>query len=87
LPHYRGRTPVRDSPRSAAAAHTPSAHPSRGAYVVRSGDTLWAVAAELLGADASDAQVAAEVRRLFRLNTGVLASPDALVPGVQLQLS
>jgi nucleoid-associated protein YgaU len=54
---------------------------------VRSGDTLWDVAAALLGSDASDAQIAAEVRRLYRLNADVLASPDALVPGVQLRLS
>jgi Tfp pilus assembly protein FimV len=45
--------------------------PSGGTYVVRSGDTLWAVAAELLGAHASDAQIAAEVRCLYRLNAGV----------------
>jgi len=101
--HDATRTPARERepvplPRHSAAArpapaasqpgdHSKGAKPTGVTYVVRSGDTLWAVAAELLGGDATDAQIAAEVRRLYRLNADVLSSPDALVPGQQLRLS
>jgi nucleoid-associated protein YgaU len=55
-------------------------------YVVRSGDTLWDVAAARLGSDATEKEIAAEVRRLFRLNADVLESPDVIVPGDELKL-
>lgn len=50
--------------------------------VVRSGDTLWAIAARHLGPRASDVDIALEWPRWFDNNRAVIGSnPDALLPG------
>jgi hypothetical protein len=50
--------------------------------VVRSGDTLWTIAARHLGPEASDVDVALEWPRWFENNRAVIGSnPDALLPG------
>lgn len=50
--------------------------------VVRSGDTLWTIAARHLGPEASDVDVALEWPRWFENNKAVIGSnPDALLPG------
>jgi nucleoid-associated protein YgaU len=58
---------------------------SAHAVVVRRGDCLWTLAARQLGADASDAQVAAHWHRWWSANRAVIgADPDRLVPGTRL---
>ena len=53
--------------------------------VVRRGDTLWSIAARQLGADASEAEVAA-AWPLFAANRAVVgADPDLLLPGQVLR--
>lgn len=50
--------------------------------VVRSGDTLWTIAARHLGPGASDVDIALEWPRWFENNRAVIGSnPDALLPG------
>jgi hypothetical protein len=80
----------------AATAHEPSAPTTvrdrigRGdrTYVVRGGDSLWSVAADRLGDDASVAEIAREVSRLWELNRVRIATgdPDLLMVGTQLTL-
>ena len=54
--------------------------------VVRRGDTLWSIAARQLGADASEAEVAAAWPRWFAANRAVVgADPDLLLPGQVLR--
>jgi nucleoid-associated protein YgaU len=59
-----------------------------GVYVVRPGDSLWSIAARLLGDAASDARMAREVNRLWQLNEHRIAtgSPDLLMVGTRLRL-
>ncbi|HKG50178.1 MAG TPA: LysM domain-containing protein, partial [Actinomycetales bacterium] len=53
--------------------------------VVRRGDSLWRIAARHLGADASDAEVAAEWPRWWHANRRVIGTdPDLLLPGMRL---
>ena len=55
--------------------------------VVRSGDSLWAVAARRLGPRASDADVATYCHRLYAHNAAAIgADPDLIHPGLRLQL-
>jgi nucleoid-associated protein YgaU len=57
--------------------------------LVRPGDTLWAIAGSLLGSNASPAEIAREVDRLWRLNAGTIATgdPDLLRVGTVLRTS
>lgn len=58
------------------------AHPPGGTVVVRDGDTLWAIAARHLGADATDAQIAAAWPQWYAANAATIgADPDLVVPG------
>lgn len=53
-----------------------------GSVVVRTGDTLWGVAARALGPDASDAEIAAEWPRWYAANERTIGpDPDILLPG------
>jgi hypothetical protein len=62
--------------------------PRQRFYVVRPGDSLWAIAVVLRGPDASIAAVRRVVRRLWRLNRNRIGTgdPDALPIGVRLRL-
>jgi nucleoid-associated protein YgaU len=81
---------VRSSPASAVAEASPRRGPQRGetTYIVRAGDTLWQIAASLLGPDAGPDAVASEVQRLWTLNADRVGSgdPDLIVPGERLRL-
>jgi LysM repeat protein len=57
-------------------------------YMVRSGDSLWSIARRLLGADATPAQIAREVNRLWELNKDQIGTgdPDLLNVGTALNL-
>lgn len=64
---------------AAVRAHAPAT------YVVRAGDSLWAIAARQLGPGASDAQIAAEWPRWYRANRAVIGSnPSLLLVGMRL---
>lgn len=55
--------------------------------VVRSGDTLWSIAARGLPVGATDRQVAAAWHRIYQRNRDVIgANPDLLLPGQRLEL-
>jgi Tfp pilus assembly protein FimV len=64
------------------------AHPGDRAHTVVAGESLWAIASELLGGGASPAQVTREVHRLWRLNDGRIGTgdPDLLPIGTRLVL-
>jgi LysM domain len=57
-------------------------------YVVRPGDSLWSIAKQLLGRDASAGLIAREVNRLWSLNRSAIATgdPDLLMVGTRLEL-
>lgn len=59
-----------------------------GLLVVQSGDSLWAIAKRLLGPDASPAQIARKVTRLWELNADRIGtgSPDLLMVGTKLRV-
>lgn len=55
--------------------------------VVQSGDTLWSIAAEHLGQEAADAQIAAEWPRWYAANRATIGDdPSELRPGMVLEL-
>lgn len=57
-------------------------------HTVRPGESLWAIAADLLGPDASATIIAAEVARLWELNREHIPSgdPDLIAVGQRLRL-
>lgn len=57
-------------------------------HVVEVGDSLWSIARQLLGSDATTGQVAREVERLWRRNAERIATgdPDLIMPGTKLEL-
>ena len=60
----------------------------KDSYVVQSGDCLWHIAAGLLPGDADDAQIAAEVARLWSLNESAIGTgdPSLIYAGTRLSL-
>lgn len=74
-------TPEEAAPAS-AASHRGTA-PDEHTVVVRSGDTLWSLAADRL-AEPSDAAVAAEVARWSAANVDTVDDPDLIHPGQHL---
>jgi nucleoid-associated protein YgaU len=70
-------------------SHTPApseATDCRSPYTVRSGDSLWAIAASLEDG-ASPAQVARDTHEIFDLNRATIgADPDVIYPGQSLKL-
>jgi Tfp pilus assembly protein FimV len=71
-----------------AAASGPHAKPGDRTHTVLPGESLWTIAANLLGSDASTAKVAREVHRLWQLNRDRIATgdPDLLMVGTRLDL-
>lgn len=65
-----------------------SAAPGDRFHVVQRGESLWSIAADVLGERASVARVAQEVSRLWALNEDRIASgdPDLLYVGTRLRL-
>ena len=57
-------------------------------HIVLAGESLWAIATDLLGRDAAPAEVAREVERLWRLNRARIGTgdPDLLFTGTTLVL-
>jgi hypothetical protein len=64
------------------------AAPGDRVHVVRPGESLWSIATDLLGEDATVARVAREVNRLWDLNTERIRTgdPDLLFAGTRLML-
>lgn len=79
------RPPVRPQPSTRLVTTPPPADQPAG-VVVRRGDTLWSIARDHLGPDASDAEVAAHWPRWHAANRGVIGpDADALLPGQVLR--
>jgi nucleoid-associated protein YgaU len=80
--------PVLD--RQVVTTATPSAAPDpppRRVVVVRSGDSLWSIAARELGPRATDAQVAAAWPRWYAANADVVGpDPGMIRPGQHLRV-
>ena len=80
------------APAPQPAATPPADHgrhlAGKDSYVVQSGDCLWHIAAGLLPGDASDAQIAAEVARLWNLNESAIGTgdPSLIYAGTTLRL-
>jgi len=100
---HRGPTSRTASVRSEATNAKPeptaakSASPTRdqrvevqahSTYQVEPGDSLWRIAARHLGSDATTAQTAREVNRLWELNQQRIGTgnPDLIFPGQTLRM-
>lgn len=77
-----------DATRSTAKAATATSSRSSAVHVVRPGDTLWGIARDRVGADATETDVYHEVQRLWRLNGAHVpgGDPDVIHPGLRLHL-
>ena len=75
-------------PVSAPAASSAAASPSAlHAYTVKNGDCLWCIAADVLGPNASDAQVNAAWHALYNANAAQIgANPNVIEAGTVLQV-
>ena len=71
-----------------ATGVTPAIPAGARFHIVRPGESLWSIATALLGADASSAQVARKVERLWALNEQRIGTdnPDLLPIGTELKL-
>lgn len=80
------------APAPPPAAPPPADHgrqlAGKDSYVVKSGDCLWHIAEALLPGDATDAQIAAEVARLWKLNEATIGTgdPSLIYAGMKLRL-
>jgi nucleoid-associated protein YgaU len=64
------------------------AKPGDRTHRVQPGESLWAIAADLLGTSATPARIAREVHRMWTLNASRIATgnPDLLMTGTVLEL-
>lgn len=71
-----------------APRQEPARRNSIASYVVRADDSLWAIAARLLGPAASKAEIASEVNRIWELNKHRIRSghPNLIGVGERLTL-
>jgi hypothetical protein len=72
-----GAGPARPAPRAAVLSRP-------RVVVVRPGDSLWTIAADLLGPGADDAEVTAAWHRLHAANRSRVGDPDLIRPGQRL---
>lgn len=77
-----------EPPQAAPDATSPSAHQHSKVHVVTAGESLWAIAVQALGPEATPQQVAVEVDRLWESNRGAIGtgSPDLLRIGTRLRV-
>ena len=88
--------PVAPEPQPAPTAAAPAASPpvergglaGRKSHTVAAGECLWTIAEGYLPSGASNAEIAAEVHRLWVLNAGRIGTgdPDVLPVGTVLRL-
>lgn len=73
---------------AAVPAQAPAPAKDAGYHVVQPGESLWSIAADLLGAGASNAEIANEVRRIWDLNAEAIGTgdPDLVMAGQRLRL-
>lgn len=72
-------------PSPAPAEQLPGSRPTR--YVVRAGDSLWAISRDQLGPGTTPARTTTYVEHLHALNQSVIgADPDLIQPGQQLRM-
>jgi LysM domain len=66
----------------------PGALAGRHVHVVRPGESLWSIATALLPLGADNAEISAEVHRLWRLNAARIGTgdPDLILVGTRLRL-
>lgn len=66
-----------------------SARRRSGTRTVTRGDSMWSIARDTVGTDASDAAIARELRRLWDANAASLGTgdPNLIFPGQRIQLS
>lgn len=75
-----------DLPTAPRAGHADSRRHSPK-LLVQPGDSLWSIAADLLGRDATPAQIATQVDQLHARNLRQIgADPDLILPGTELTL-
>jgi nucleoid-associated protein YgaU len=78
-------SPMTTGTPSSSTAAAPTA-PSGEAVTVAPGDTLWGIAAERLGPDATNAEIAIEWPRWYAANRQVVgADPNLIYPGQRLR--
>ncbi|MET3919672.1 LysM peptidoglycan-binding domain-containing protein [Arthrobacter sp. UYEF20] len=87
-PQWTPRAPaVEPGPLAARQLRTQDPAGSRAEVTVRSGDSLWSLAAAGLGPFASDVDIAREWPRLYQANRAIIGeSPHLLRPGQVLRL-
>jgi hypothetical protein len=72
-------TPTQATPEAAPAVvinHDRAIHGGDRFHVVQQGESLWSIASDLLGQDASTARIARQVNRLWELNSARIATGD-----------
>ena len=74
--------------RVVAPTSTRQAAKGKRFHTVQQGESLWSIAADVLGEDATSARIAREVQRLWELNEERIGTgqPDLLFPGTRLRL-
>jgi hypothetical protein len=76
-----------DDQKGASAAWRPAPEPSMTRLVVEPGDSLWAIAQERLGPEATPQQVAQETGRIYELNRDQIGeNPNLIFPGQEFFL-
>jgi hypothetical protein len=84
--------PAPEAPPPATVPNQPGEVPGglsgRAVHTVRSGECLWSIAVALLPAGADNAEIAAEVQRLWKLNAGRIGTgdPSLIYAGTELRL-
>lgn len=80
--------PTRDVSAVPADPKPTASSPASGSHTVKPGQSLWSIAQQRLGRSASAGAIAAEVDRLWRLNSARIGTgdPSLLPAGVQLRL-
>ncbi len=85
VPGWRPTGPPPGPPRGQVELVSRGTAPT-DSVIVRSGDTLWSIAARHLGPDATVAEIAARWPRWFDANREVIGNdPDLILPGQQLR--
>lgn len=87
----RSKSGLTYAPRTGAAPGTgstaPANAPSATSYVVKPGDSLWRIASRLLGSNATNPQIDAAWRRIYKANaTAIGSNPSLIHPGLELTL-
>jgi nucleoid-associated protein YgaU len=69
-------------------AHRAAAQPGDRVHVVQRGESLWSIAKDVLGDDASVGRIAREVNRLWELNSERIGTgePDLVMAGTRITL-